>query len=82
MIISGGISDYKSVIGVVLGGVKVDLNSVDGILNTLVGALDFLKGKGKGFCGDLASLSTSSLKIKENRKEVVISKRCRCKVTN
>ena len=67
------IAEYKSVIGVVLGGVKVDLNSVDGVLNTLVGALDFLKGKGKSFCGDLASLSTTSLKIKENRKEVVIS---------
>ncbi len=56
------IADFKSIIGMVLDGTKVDLNSVDGVLTTLANALDSLAKKGKSFCGDAATFSTTSLK--------------------
>ncbi len=67
------IKDYKSIISMVLKGVAVDLNSVDGILTTLVGALDFFKDQGKSFCGDAASFDASPLKVGSGRKQETIS---------
>lgn len=67
------IKDFSGLIGMVLGGVKIDLNSVDGVLETLAAALDYLKGKGKNFCGDAANFSTDALKKGTGRNKVVIT---------
>jgi len=67
------IKDFSGLIGMVLGGVKIDLNSVDGILETLAAALDYLKGKGKSFCGDAAGFNTAPLKKGTGRNKVVIT---------
>ncbi len=61
--LADAIKDYKGIIEMVLKGVEIDLNSVDGILATLVGALDFLAGKGSKFCGDAANFDVSMLKV-------------------
>ncbi len=72
------IKDYKSIISMVLKGVSVDLNSVDGILTTLVGALDFFADQGKSFCGDASEFSTKALKKGSGRKQVVITRANDC----
>ena len=67
------IGSFSSLISMI--GIKIDtLNSVDGILNTLAGALDFLKGKGTGFCGDAAKFSTAALYDGAGRNKKVITK--------
>lgn len=67
------IAGFSSIIGMVLGGVKIELNSVDGMLTTLVGALDYLAGRGKVFCGDAASFSTAALKKGTGRNQKIIT---------
>ena len=57
------IKDYKSLISMALSGVTIKLDSVDGMISTLVGALDYLAKKGSGFCGDASSFSTTALKV-------------------
>lgn len=59
--LNGEIGAYSGLIGMVLGGTKLDLNSVDGIMGTLATALDYLKSKGANFCGDAAKFSTAAL---------------------
>lgn len=59
--LNGEIGAYSGLIGMVLGGTKLDLNSVDGIMGTLATALDYLKSKGAKFCGDAAKFSTAAL---------------------
>ena len=67
------IKDFSGLIGMVLGGVSIDLNSVDGILTTLAAALDYLAGKGANFCGDVSDFSTDALKKGTGRNKVVIT---------
>ena len=55
------LGSYRGVIGSVLH-ITIDLNSVDGFIGTLVGAIDYLNGQGKNFCGDAASLSNKAFK--------------------
>ncbi len=52
----------RSIIEIVFT-MELDLNSVDGMLNTIVGALDYLKGRGEGFCGDASKFNTDPLKV-------------------
>lgn len=67
------IGAYSGIIGTVLGGTKIDLNSVDGIMGTLAGALDYLKSKGTNFCGDAAKFSTAALYDGAGRNKKVIT---------
>ncbi|MBQ8210321.1 MAG: dockerin type I repeat-containing protein [Clostridia bacterium] len=67
------IKDFSGLIGSVLGGTDIDLNSVDGIIGTLAGALDYLKGKGTKFCGDAAKFSTAALYDGSGRNKKVIT---------
>ncbi len=74
--LADAIKDYKGLIEMVLKGVKIDLNSVDGILGTLVGALDFLADKGYDFCGDASKFDTSMLKVEvrtDKNKKVIVA---------
>lgn len=71
--LNGEIGSYKSLISAVLGGVKIDLNSVDGVLSTLVGVIDYVNDSGKKTWGDLASLDGSALKVKSGKDKVAIS---------
>lgn len=66
------IKDF-SWIGNILGGTKLELNSVDGILSTLVTALDYLADKGSSFCGDASDFSTDALKTGTGRNKEAIS---------
>ena len=65
------IKDYKSVISSVLK-TDIDLSSVDGIIGTLVGAIDFLNGQ-KNF-GDAAKLSNKAFKTGTGRNAKVINR--------
>lgn len=58
--LNGELGAYSGLISAVLGGTKLDLNSVDGIIGSLATALDYLKTKGSKFCGDAAKFSTSA----------------------
>ena len=71
--LADAIKDYKGLIEMVLKGVKIDLNSVNGILGTLVGALDFLADKGYDFCGDASQFDVSMLKVGTGKKAVAMS---------
>ncbi len=71
--LNGEIAAYKGIIGMVLGGVTIDLNSVNGILGTLVGVIDFVNNGGTKTWGDLAKLDGDSLKVKSGKKQVAIS---------
>lgn len=71
--LNGEIKDFKSIIGMVLGGVDIDLNSVNGVINTLVAALDYLAKQGTGFCGDIAKFDTSDLKVGKGKKAEAMS---------
>ena len=68
------LGSYSSLIGMVLGGTTIDLNSIDGIMGTLAGALDYLKSKGTNFCGDAAKFSTAALYDGAGRNKKVITK--------
>lgn len=71
--LNGEIGAYKSIISMVINGVDIDLNSVDGILNTLVGVIDYVNKSGKKTWGDLAELDGTALKVKSGKKQVAIS---------
>lgn len=55
------IKEYSSLIAMIIGGTKIDLNSVDGVLETTVGFLDYFKSKGTQFCGDLSRINSNNL---------------------
>ncbi|MBR5498213.1 MAG: dockerin type I repeat-containing protein [Clostridia bacterium] len=59
--LNGQLGAYSGLIGMVLGGVTVELNSVDGFISTLVGLIKtFNDGKAKKW-GTLASFDSSAL---------------------
>lgn len=67
------INDYKVLISMVLKGVTLDLNSLDGVIGTIVGIFNFLSNKGRTFAGDLSSVDVSALKVGSGKNAKVVS---------
>lgn len=67
------IGAFSGIIGMVLGGVDIDLNSVNGILATLVGVIDFVDDGSKSMWGDLQLLNNEDLVKKQGKKTVAMS---------
>lgn len=63
----------NSDLGKIFGSINIDLNSLNGIIETIVNAVDLFRLQTRITWGDLASLNSSPLKVNVNGKKIAVS---------